>query len=59
MGGTSGRKREIEALGEQIAALSAAVLRISSSLDLDTVLREAAEAARALTGARYAAIIDH
>ena len=48
--------REIAALRERISALSAASLRIGSSLDLDTVLREIAESARALTGARYAAI---
>lgn len=52
----SEQKREIEALHERIAALSTAVLRVSSSLDLGTVLRAAAEIARALTGARYAAI---
>ena len=48
--------REVEALRERIAALSAAILRISSSLDVDTVLQEIAESARALTGARYAVI---
>ena len=48
--------REVEALRERIAALSAAILRISASLDVDTVLREIAEAARGLTGARYAVI---
>ena len=48
--------REIEALRERNSRLSAASLRIGSSLDLDTVLREIAESARALTGARYAAI---
>ncbi|MDE2940713.1 MAG: response regulator [Chloroflexota bacterium] len=48
--------RELDALRERTAALSAAVLRISSSLDLDTVLQEIAESARALTGARYAVI---
>ena len=48
--------REIEALRGRIAGLSAASLRIGSSLDLDTVLREIAESARALTGASYAAI---
>ena len=50
------RDRELEALRGRIAGLSAASLRIGSSLDLDTVLREIAESARALTGARYAAI---
>ena len=49
-------EREIETLRERMSALTAAILRISASLDVDTVLREIAEAARSLTGARYAAI---
>ena len=36
--------------------LAAALLRIGASLDLETVLDEVAASARALTGARYAAI---
>ena len=56
MSGNGGAAREIEALRERIAALSAAILRISASLDIDTVLQEIAESARALTGARYAVI---
>ncbi|MCY4438665.1 MAG: response regulator [Deltaproteobacteria bacterium] len=48
--------REIEALRERISALTGAILRISASLDVDTVLKEVAEAARGLTGARYAVI---
>ena len=32
------------------------MLRISASLDLDTVLHEAVESARALTGARYGVV---
>ncbi|MCY4438899.1 MAG: GAF domain-containing protein, partial [Deltaproteobacteria bacterium] len=48
--------REIEALRERIAALTGAILRISASLDVDRVLQEVAEAARGLTGARYAVI---
>ena len=43
----------IEALRERMSRLSAAVLRASASLDLDTVLREVLDSARALTGARY------
>ena len=35
--------REVEVLGERIATLSATVLRLGSSLDLGTVLREAAD----------------
>ena len=50
-------RRENAALRQRVARLSAASLRIGSSLDLDTVLREIAESARALTGARYAAIV--
>ena len=42
--------------GEGVAALSAAILRISASLDVDTVLREIVDSARALTGARYGMI---
>ena len=51
-----GRDRQIEVLRERISALSAASLRIGSTLDLDTVLREIAESARVLTDARYAVI---
>ena len=43
-------------LRARISALSAASLRISASLDLQTVLNEVVESARALTGARYGAI---
>ena len=49
-------RRENEALRDRISRLSAAVLRISDSLDLDTVLHEIVESARALTGARYGCI---
>ena len=49
-------KLEIEALRDRISRLSAACLRISASLDLDTILSEVVESARALTGARYGAI---
>ena len=50
-------EREVEVLGERISTLSAAVLRLGSSLDLDTVLQEAADSARALTRARYSLIV--
>ncbi len=57
MAGESGElRREIEALRERVSRLSAAVLRASASLDLDTVLQEVLDAARALTGARYGVI---
>ena len=49
-------RRENEALRDRISGLSAAVLRISASLDLSTVLHEVVETARALTGARYGGI---
>ena len=39
--------------GNPDATLGAAILRIGASLDLDTVLREAVESARALTGAKH------
>ena len=56
MSGTDALKRENETLRERISTLSAASLRISASLDLDTALHEIVESARALTGARYGAI---
>ena len=40
MNGTDGLRRENAALRERISRLNAAILRISASLDLDTVLRE-------------------
>ena len=49
-------RRENEALGERISRLSAAILRISASLDVNTVLHEVVDSARALTGARYGVI---
>ena len=49
-------ERENEALRARISALSAASLRISASLDLETVLNEVVESARTLTAARYGAI---
>ena len=49
-------EHEIEVLRARIAALSAASLRISASLDLETVLNEVVESARTLTGARYGAV---
>ena len=49
-------KQEIEVLRRRISALSAASLRINASLELDTVLQEIADSARALTGSRYSAI---
>ena len=51
------QRRQIEALQERISRLSAAVLRISVSLDLDTVLQEVVDSGRALTGAQYGVIV--
>ena len=47
---------EHEALHTRASALSAASLRVSSSLNLETVLNEVVDSARALTGARFGAI---
>jgi len=49
-------QQRIEALQERISVLSAAMLRISGSLDLDTVLREVIDSARALTGTAHGSI---
>ena len=50
------RRREIARLRERMARLSSASLRISESLDLESVLREVVDSARVLTGAANAAI---
>ena len=44
-------RREIRSLRDRFARLSATVLRINSSLDLNTVLQEVVDSACALTGA--------
>ena len=49
-------RRDDEAPRARSSALTDAVLRINASLDLDTVLREVVESARALTGARWGVI---
>ncbi|WP_419938182.1 ATP-binding protein [Candidatus Palauibacter sp.] len=46
-------RRRIGALQERMSGLCGAILRISESLDLDTVLQEIVDRARALTGARF------
>ncbi len=43
--------QQIEALQNRISSLCAAILRISASLNLETVLQEIVDSARALTGA--------
>ena len=50
-------RQRIEMLEARISKLCAAVLRINASLDLETVLREIVDSARALTGARYGLIV--
>ena len=49
--------QEVKALRRRISVLSAASLRISASLDLDTVLHEVVDSARTLTGSGYGLII--
>jgi DNA-binding response OmpR family regulator/signal transduction histidine kinase len=49
-------RRDNEALRDRIARLNEAILRVSSSLDLSTVLQEIVDSARVLTGARYGVI---
>ena len=56
MNETSESARTIEALRARISTLSTAILRISASLEVTTVLQEAVDSARVLTGARYGAI---
>ena len=48
--------QQAEALKHRTSSLIAAILRISASLDLATVLQEVADGARTLTGARYGII---
>ena len=57
MGSNGDLIRENETWRRRVCALSAANLRVSASLELDTVLREVVESARALTGTRYGAIV--
>ena len=49
-------RRENDALRKSISTLNSASLRISASLDLETVLHEVVESACALTQARHGAI---
>ena len=50
-------RAEIEVLRERLSGLSEASLRISESLDFNTVLHEVVEGARALTGAGCGGIV--
>ena len=53
---TDAVRRELEASHARISTLSRALVRISASLDLDTVLKEVIDSARAVTGARFGVI---
>ena len=57
MNGADDLRRALDAARARNAALSAAILRASASLDLDTVLGEVVASARALTGARWGVIV--
>ncbi|MCY3623224.1 MAG: response regulator [Gammaproteobacteria bacterium] len=48
---------EIRALRERVSSLSSAILRVTASLRVRTVLQEAIDGARALTGARYGFVV--
>ena len=50
------QRSRVEGLEKRVSRLTAAILRINASLELDTVLREVVESARALTGAPYGII---
>ena len=54
---TNNAAERIEALEKRIAGLSAAILRIGTSLDVATVLQEAVNGACALTGTRYGFVV--
>ena len=56
MNGADDTRRELDAARARSTTLNAAILRINASLDLDTVLGEVVESARALTGARWGVI---
>ena len=49
-------QRRIEALEERFLRLSGAIQRIIARTDLDTILQEVVDSARALTGARYGVV---
>ena len=57
MGDGDRLRAEIDKLRARMLGLTDAILRISEDLDLDVVLQEVVDTARALTGARYGAIV--
>ena len=50
---------EIESLQARLSTLSEASLRVSETLDVNTVLKEVIDNARDLTGARYGALLTY
>ena len=56
MEGNDTAEQQVRALKQRISALSTAIIRISGSLDIETVLQEAVDSARVLAGARYGVI---
>ena len=50
-------RREIRALRDNLSRLNEVTLRITESLDLGATLQEVADSARALTAARYSALV--
>ena len=56
MNGDGDDGQRIRALRERISELSRASVRISTSLDLETVLTEVVDSARSLTGAKYGSV---
>ena len=57
MAKSNGLKAQVKMLKERLSRLNEACLRISQSLDVDTVLRETVSSARALAGAGYGGFI--
>ena len=51
--------QKIESLQTRLSKLSEASLRVSETLDVNTVLREVIDNARSLTGARYGALLTY
>ena len=57
MTGSGQTNRDVQWLKERNSSLCSAILRISASLDLGTVLQEVVDSARALTGACFGVIV--
>ena len=52
-------KADVSSLRDRLALLSDAIIRISEVLDVNAVLQEAVECARALTGAKYGVLLTY